>query len=73
MTGMAKEIEKNMLFATDWQGPFRQAKKVKKGKVQMIITLEGGEHVTLGSDQAVRFVTLGVDPWPDCLERSSHE
>jgi len=68
MLGHAREIEKDMLFAQDWQGPFYRARKVKKGKVTMLITLDSGERVTLPVDTAVRFVTPGVDPTPTCLE-----
>ncbi len=68
MTGSAREIEKGMLFAQDWHGPFYRAKKVKKGKVSMLITLDNGDRVELPVETAVRFVTPGSDPKPLCLE-----
>lgn len=68
MLGHAREIEKNMLFAEDWDGPFYRAKAVKKGKQAIIITLDDGTRVTLDNNTAVRFVTPGVDPRPACLD-----
>ena len=67
MTGHASEIEKGMLFSQDWNGPFYRAAKVRKGKVTMLITLDGGERVELPVGTAVRFVTPGYDPKPLCL------
>jgi len=67
MLGHAREIEKGMLFSQDWHGPFYRAAKVKKGKVSMLITLDGGDRMTLPVDSAVRFVKPGVDPQPICL------
>lgn len=67
MLGHAREIEKNMLFALDWDGPWRRAVKVKKGKVSTLVTVDGGERVELHNLTAVRFVTPGLDPQPASL------
>jgi hypothetical protein len=67
MLGHAREIEKGMLFTSDWNGPWYRANKVKKGKLMAIITVDGGQRVSFDNQTAVRFVKPGVDPQPASL------
>ena len=67
MLGHAREIEKNMLFAEDWDGPFYRAKAVKKGKQAIIITLDDGTRVTLDNTQ--RSGSSPPESIPTCLPR----
>jgi hypothetical protein len=67
MLGHASEIEKGMLFASDWNGPWYRANKVKKGKALTIVIVDGGQRVSFCNNTAVRFVKPGVDPQPGGL------
>ena len=64
MLGNVKELEKGLIYATDWFGPWFRIKAVKRGKVATIVTHADGERVQLDNNLAVRFAKPGVDPEP---------
>jgi len=62
LTGNAKELEKNMVYAQpEWDSPRYRIKKIKKGKEGVVITHQNDETVELGNMHAVRFFPVGEE------------
>ncbi len=63
MLGNAKELEKNMVYATpEWDSPMMRIRGIKKGRDGVVITHHDSRRRYLDNHTAVRFFEAGKEP-----------